>query len=54
MREHWDKFENGIYDGPLFESLPDKVWNPVFSLATHMVRDWIAPNVDCNLKTSIK
>lgn len=43
--EHWDKFENGVLDAPLFESLPDQLWNPTYSFATHMCKDWMAPNI---------
>jgi len=55
MREKWDIFKDGMWDGPMYEALPDRVWNPTYSLATHMCRGLMAPNVDWSpyLKTSV-
>lgn len=54
IREHWDIFKDGYWDAPMFEKLPDQVWNPIPSFATHLCSDWMAPNVDWTpyLKTS--
>jgi hypothetical protein len=55
IKSHWDVFREGCWDHIMFTNLlPDQVWNPTYSFATHMVIDWIAPNVDWSpyLKTS--
>lgn len=46
IRKYWDKFSAGKYDTPFYESLPDQVWNPLPSLATHMVKGLLAPGID--------
>lgn len=46
IREHWKIFEVGMWDHPLFTALPDKIWNPTYSFATHLVENLLAPNTD--------
>lgn len=46
MREHWDIFKEGMWDDPMYQSLPDQIWNPTYSFATHMCRGLMAPGVD--------
>lgn len=54
IREHWSSFGREMFDAPFFESLPHQVWNPIPSLATHLVSSWLAPIIDWGLylKTS--
>lgn len=47
LRKHLETFNHyQDLDHPLFEALPDDVWQPVPSFATHMVSGLLAPNVD--------
>ena len=43
IREHWEVFKSGYWDHPMFTQLPDKVWNPIPSFATHLVTGLVAP-----------
>jgi len=49
MTEHWDVFQDGVWDGPMFKQLPDQVWNPTYSFATHLASGCLAPNIEWSL-----
>lgn len=46
LKEHWDVFHFGVWDGEMFSKLPDKVWQPTYSFATHLVEGLLAPNIN--------
>ena len=41
----------GIADHEMWQELPDNIWNPTYSMATHMVDGLLAPNVKWDLKS---
>lgn len=49
LHKHFDTFmQYEDRDHPLFQALPDDIWQPTCSFATHMVDELIAPNISWN------
>jgi hypothetical protein len=47
LSEHWDIFYNfGVNDHAMFQALPNDIWQPTYSFATHMVYAYMAPNIN--------
>lgn len=45
--EHFNTFMRyGVNDHAMFKTLPDNIWQPVPSFATHLVSQYMAPNID--------
>jgi len=55
IEKHYDILtRHGYLDHQMWVDLPETLWTPIPTIATHMVEDYMAPNVDWKTLLHIK